>query len=322
MMTKNKDVSVIVVSYNTKKLLRDCLTSVFQQQGVSYEVIVVDNGSGDGSVALLRQEFPQVDLIKNRENLGFAAANNQGLARAQGRYSLLLNSDTVLGPAHAEIGVGEDKRVLAKMVEWMDQNPEVGISTCRIQAGPDEPAKPGLKFQSVGGFFPTLKKVILWMSFVDDLPGLNRQAYHLPACLTEKIDNQAGLRLDWVTGAFFFLRHEVYGSIGGFDEDFFMYVEEVEYCYRARKAGWQVAFVPVASLTHFGGGSSTSGRNAAILGEYRSLIRLYEKHFPRWQLPLVRLSLKLGALLRLVLFGYGKRDSTIRSAYRQALGLV
>jgi hypothetical protein len=299
-----KTISVIVVSFNTRGLLRECLESVGRQEGVKREVWVVDNHSEDGSAEMVEESFPEVKLIRNPENLGFAAANNQALRKAGGEYLLLLNSDTVL-----------PKGVLATMTGWMEAHPEVGISTCRLIA-------PDGRAQRVGGFFPTLGRVILWMTFLDDLPVLRRRAYHLPPGMTENFKAPEGWRLDWVSGAFFLMRREVYEQIGGLDEDFFMYVEEVDYCLRAKKAGWQVAFVPAATITHHGGASSTAGSGTAILGEYRSLIALYEKKFPFWQLPLVRGFLKAGALLRLLLFGYAGRDSRARRIYSQAFRLA
>lgn len=296
------DLSVIIVSYNTCQILADCLKSVFSQKGVKLEVLVVDNASTDGTVAMLETDFPQVKPIKNSKNYGFARANNQALAKASGKFLLLLNSDTVLGPG-----------VLTTMLTWMKDRPQVGISTCQLIT-PQGP-------QSLGGFFPTPKRIFLWMSFIDDLPLLNHRAYHLPARYTADWSDPEGIQLDWVSGAFFLMRDQVFAEIGGLAEDFFMYVEEVEYCLRAKKKGWQVVYTPAARLTHLGGGSSTLGSQTAILGEYQSLIKLYELHFAPWRFWL-RFWLKIGALFRILVFGYGRNNAPARKFYTQAFKTV
>jgi GT2 family glycosyltransferase len=306
--------SVVVVSYNTKKLLKQCLESVYKYtKGISFEVIVVDNASKDGSVEVIKNlklkmknDNRKFKIILNNKNFGFAKANNQGMEIAQGKYLLLLNSDTKL-----------QENSFKKMIDWMDKNKKVGISSCQLvyQDG---------SIQRTGGYFPTLPRIFAWVFFIDDLPFIKElikpfhphepQAGWLSSQYFQKQRFQ-----DWVTGAFFLIRKKVIGQIGGLDEKFFMYVEEMEFCYRAKRAGWQIAYVPLTKIIHL---ARKSGSQAgALLGEYRGLVYFYQKHKPAWQFFLLKILLRLGALLRLFIFGIIMADREKRKIYAQALAI-
>ncbi len=283
------DLSIIIVSFNTEKLTRECIESVVKNtKGISYEFLVMDNISKDGSVKMLKslsQQFP-LTLIENKDNIGFGAANNQGMKRAVGRYLLLLNSDTFV-----------KDNTLGEMVKWMDENPKVGISSCALKNNDGS-------LQGTGGYFPNLFRVFAWMFFLEDIPYLSRliKPYHpmhpnSPFYKGEDFFKKPQER-DWLTGAFFLFRREVFNDVGYFDKDYFMYVEEIDYAYTAKEKGWQVWFLPEWSITHYGGASGTS--EFATLSEYKSLKVFYKKHYPKWQMPLLRLFLRLGALPRLL----------------------
>lgn len=299
------DLSVIIVSYNTKKLLKQCLDSVFQHtRGIDFEVFVVDNDSKDGSVEMINHQSSVIKLIANRANLGFAAANNQALRQAQGKYLLLLNSDTIL-----------KENSLKKMVDWMEENQKVGISSCQLvyQDG---------SLQRTGGYFPNLLRVFSWMFFVDDLPFIKEiiKPFHPHEPRTGWLSSQYFQKQhfqDWVTGAFFLVRKKVIDQIGLLDEKFFMYMEEVEFCYRAKQADWQVAYVPITKIIHLARRSGSRG--GALLGEYRGLIKFYQKHQPLWQLQILRIILKAGAVLRLLIFGIIMGDRDKKEIYKQSL---
>ena len=300
------DISVVIVSFNTKALLGACLKSLFAQAGrLTMEVVVIDNASTDGSIEMMTKEFPQVTLIVNRENVGFAKANNQALRQVTGRYLLLLNSDTVV----------LDQAVL-KMVNWMDAHPKTGIATCQLLN------KDG-SIQPSGGYFPTLDRVLAWMVFLDDLPFIGPKLTsfhpHPPQFLGAGSFYTKEHYQDWVTGAFLLMRRDVFSEVGLLDEAFFMYVEEMEYCYRAKKAGFAVAYVPSAHIIHYGGASSGQASKVSILGEYRGLAYFYQKHFSPLHQSLLWFLLKLGAFLRLVIFGILMARSQEREAYAQAL---
>ena len=292
-MTK---ISVIILSFNTKSLLKDCLSSLLaKNQNIKMEVIVVDNHSDDGSVQMVQKEFPQVTTIVNQENYGFSKGNNFGLKRASGDYVLLLNSDVVFV---------EDS--IEKMVDLMDREEKVGISSCKL-VGSDN------KIQPTGGFFPTIFRVFAWMLFFDDIPILNRffNSYHPHASSYGEERQQ-----DWVTGAFFLIRKQVIKDIGYLDENIFMYAEEMEYCYRAKKKGWLVKYTPMTKIVHLGGKSGTA--KGALLGEFKGIKYFFKKHLPAWQYPLLVVLLKLGSLLRAVMFAIIKPKSDLKGVYAEA----
>lgn len=287
------DLSIIIISFNTKKLTKETIESVIRNtKGISYDFIVVDNDSKDGSIEVLNRlasKFKNIKLILNRQNSGFGQANNQGMEVAEGRYLLLLNSDTLV-----------NSNVLGEMVSHFDKNPKVGIASC------------GLKFkdgaiQGTGGYFPTLGRVFFWMSFIDDLPILSRiiKPFHPMHGLSPFDKNisffEKEKEIDWVTGAFLMLKKQVYDQIGGFDKNYFMYVEEVDLCYRAKKKGWQVWYLPKWNIIHYGGASSTA--EFPLINEVKSLKIFYRLHMPKWQYPFLRLIIKFGAFLRIFVFG-------------------
>lgn len=283
------DLSVIIVSFNTKKLLIACLKSIESKtKGIKSEVIVVDNGSKDGLVEeLKRQQKNNQLVIFNKKNVGFAAANNQGIRKARGRYILLLNSDTA---------VSSD--IFKEMVFWMDQNQKAGIATCMLKNQDGS-------IQGTGGYFPTLPRVFSWMT-IQDLPFVDKFIKPFHPMRSRSFDKgtvfyETKKELDWVTGAFFLVRRQVVDEIGLLDEDYFMYVEELDYCYRAKERGWKIWYLPEWQTTHFGGASSTS--EFALLSEYKGVKLFYKKHYPTWQYSILRLLLKIGALGRMVLFG-------------------
>lgn len=310
-MSKNEiDLSIVIVSTNIEDLLRKCLRSVEKaKKGINVEVIVVDNASIDATPDMVAKEFPWVNLIRKHENHGFGENNNYGMEKARGRYVLLLNSDTEI----------IDNDIFRGMVDWMDNNPAVGLTSCAL-VNPDKKT-----FQGTGGSFPTLFKVFLWMSFLDDIPGLDNlvKPYHpmhgySPFDKNEKyfetIHDQ-----DWVTGAFFMIRKTAMESAGLFDTDFFLYVEEVELSYRIKKTGWEVRYLPQWKTLHYG--MITNGSENATVMEMQNLKLFYEKHFAKWQLPVLRLFLKLGALARIIIFGV-LSGSKVAKIYAKAFTTV
>lgn len=272
------DVSIISVSYNTKDLLLKCLESIRKYvRGVRYEVIVIDNNSSDGTAEELKNIHFQ--LIENKENRGFGAANNQGINIAKGRYILFLNPDTELR---------EDS--ISKMISWMDANPRVGISSCAL-------VNPDGSIQPTGGFFPNIGRVFMWSTLIDDIPLASNifGSYHPKASFYEK-----ERELDWVTGAFFMIRREVLREVGVFDEDFFLYVEEVELCFRAKMEGWNVTYIPKTRVLHRKGASGTT--EGMITREFQGLKIFYHKHYGVIERLLLKVFLLYGCLVRIILF--------------------
>lgn len=293
------DVSIIIVSFNTKDLLKKCLESLSEHtKGISYEVIVVDNASTDDSVQMVSKNFPEVKLINNKENVGFGKANNQGAKEAKGRYLFFFNSDAYL----------KDNAV-SKLTKFMDKDSQLGALGPLI-LNPD-----GSTQQSVG-FFPDLPQVFYWMSFLDDLPGGDfLRPYHVDH--DRFYTHQQ--KVDWITGAAMVVRKDVFEKVGGFDKNIFLYGEDLELCYRIKKAGSEVIFSPVAKIYHLGRGSHGGINIGAIIGEYKGLLYFYKKYRGHTIRQILALLLKLGAILRILIFGIVLGRNELRKAYWKAL---
>ncbi len=251
------DLSILIVNWNVRDLLRRCLSSVFAHwQTRKMEVIVVDNGSTDGSREMVRTEFPQVHLIANPDNRGFTAANNQGLSVARGRYVLLLNPDTeVVGDA------------LEVMVAFADAHPDVGV------VGP-QLLNPDGTVQSSRRRFPTLATALFESTWLQPYAPrrLLRRYYVLDRSDDEVQD------VDWVTGAALMARREAVGQVGPLDEGFFMYSEELDWCRRFREAGWRVVYLPTARVIHHEGKSSEQVLPARHIHFQTSKVRYFRKY--------------------------------------------
>jgi len=303
------DLSIVIVSLNIKELLKKCLSSVFANEGgIDYEVFVVDNASSDGTPEMVSKEFPQVKVIRNKKNIGFGPANNVAIKKAKGRYVLLLNPDTEI----------INKNTLSQMVSWMDKNPKTGISSCAL-------LNPDRTYQGSGGYFPSLFRVFSWMFFLDDLPFFDRliKPYHPMHAWSPLYKGEAYFKKlhkqDWVTGAFFLIRKEVIDKIGYFDEDYFAYVEEVDYCFRAKKEGWEVVYLPKWEIIHYG--QATTGSEFATIKELEGVKIFYKKHQPAWKMIPLRLFLKSGVILRFFLFGLLKGKESAR-VYAKAFKVI
>lgn len=225
------DLSIVIINWNTRQLLSDCLNSVMAGiRGLDAEVFVVDNASTDGSAEMVAGEFPQVRLIRNATNLGFAAANNIALREAVGRHVLLLNSDTIVHGA-----------VLPASVAWMDTHPSVGVMGPRILNADGSAQVSATAFPSLG------------MLALQTL-GLTRIArfdsYRLTAW-----DRRETRAVDVISGCAMVVRRAAMVDVGLLDESFFFFGEETDWCRRFAAAGWGVVFAPVGEITHFGGGS-------------------------------------------------------------------
>jgi N-acetylglucosaminyl-diphospho-decaprenol L-rhamnosyltransferase len=255
------DLSVVIVNWNVRDLLRRCVESVRSaQRSIGVEIIVVDNASTDGSVEMLRSGFPETVLITNPVNRGFPAANNQGIAAAQGRYVLLLNPDT-------EVLAGS----LETLVEHMDTHHDVGL------VGPQLLYADG-QVQSSRRRYPTLATLFFESTWLESLAprSLLRRFYVLDQ------PDAAVSDVDWVTGAAMLARREVIQQVGGMDERFFMYSEELDWCRRIKAAGWRVVYHPGAQVIHHVGKSSEQAVPARHVNFQRSKIRYTRKyHGPR-----------------------------------------
>jgi len=254
----NPKVSVVVVNWNTRELLEDCLASVFQSSpGLDMEVIVVDNASHDGSAEMVAAKYPDVMLLSNSDNVGFARANNQAFAVARGRYLLMLNSDCIVRHAAFEV-----------LIDYMDAHPEAGA------CGP-------MLLNADGTLQPSWAAApSVWSEaryFHDRRVGGKDYSLLCPDGLG-KIEP---FGVGWCGGACLVVRREAAEKVGVLDKGYFMYCEETDWCMRIRAAGWEVVFVPQARVVHLGGGSSRATPLATRLRMERSRLRLLWK-FGGW----------------------------------------
>jgi N-acetylglucosaminyl-diphospho-decaprenol L-rhamnosyltransferase len=267
------ELSFIIVSWNVRDLLRRCLQSVASQtKDLAAEIIVVDNASCDGTVETLRAEFPDVRVIANTGNAGFTRANNLALAIAQGLYLFLLNPDTELQPG-----------ALNALVTYMNAHPRVGIIGPRLFYGDGTPQSSRRRFPTLATAFLESTKLQQWFPRHQILT----RYYMLD---TRDDETQA---VDWINGSAMFVRREVYDKIGGLDEGFFMYSEELDWCYRAKQAGWQIAYVPTARVTHYEGKSSEQAVAQRDIYFHTSKIRFFRKYHGAFVAQLLRAFLLL-----------------------------
>ncbi len=284
------DVSFIIVNWNTKKLLEQAIASIYKfATGITYEIIVIDNNSEDGSPAMVKKKFPKVKLIQNRENLGFAKANNQGIKKALGEFIFLFNSDAYL----IDDSIG-------KLIQRARQLPSLGAIAPLI-------LNEDRSIQQSVGYNPDLLRIILWMSFIDDLPfGDFLKPYHVDHDRFYKKEHQ----VDWLTGAALMVPKKVIAKVGSLDPNIFMYGEDVDWCLRIKLAGFNIYFSPLAKLVHIGRGSAGKVSKNAILGEYKGIIYIYKKHKSEFSLQILRLLLKIGALVRIFAFTiFGRKET-------------
>lgn len=273
--------SVIVVSAGTRDLLENCLDSLpSATEGVQAEVIVVDNASTDESVEHVQSKHPEVKLLENSTNRGFAQATNQGLAIASGEYALLLNSDTVAHPGS-----------LARLIDFLDAHPRAGAAAPRLidAEGATDPSASGLphlrmqaaSILSLKRLVPTtVVRALLARSPTQALLQRLTAGYFTPALASD-----APREVEFLSGACLLVRREVWESIGGLDENIFMYLEDADWCRRIADAGWSLWYVPFITVTHLGGKSfaaRTGGRSHHDSRERLESLRYYfQKHEPR-----------------------------------------
>ena len=256
---QNKPLSIVIVNYNVKNLLKKCLESIFKyEKDTEFEVIVVDNNSKDHSQEMLKRDFPQVQLIENKRNLGFSRACNQGIKEGQGRYILLLNPDT-------ELTSGGFK----KMIDFMDSKPEVGI------CGPKMMDQEGNLQFSCRSFPSYLTAISSSQSILNRIFPENflSQKY-----LLKEQDHSQIREVDWVSGSCLLAKTEMFEKIGLLDERFYMYVEDVDLCYRAKKSGFSVFYFPLVVVVHHIGKSTQKKKFAMLLEHHRSMYYFHMKH--------------------------------------------
>ena len=287
-------ISVIVVSWNTRELLRACLSSLaVELQDLPSEVFLIDNDSADGSAEMAAADFPQVHLIANKTNRGFAAANNQALDVVTGDFVLLLNPDTEIHPG-----------ALKTLIDFMRAHPRAAIVAPQL-------------LNTDGSIQRSCRQFPTFLGMLYELLGLSR-------CFPDKSLFRQYKMLDWQhdderqvdqpEGACLLLRKEVISQVGTLDEGFFMLFEEVDWCYRIKQAGWEIWFTPAAKVTHHYGQSIKQVKVKMILSSHRGLYRFWRKHYRgnRWYLDGLAYS-GLMALAYARIFSYKVRALTQRA---------
>jgi GT2 family glycosyltransferase len=258
MNTATVDLSIVIVTWNAKKYVRECLTSLLRQTiDCSIEIIVVDNASTDGTPDLVRDEFPQVRLIRNDRNLGFAAANNIGLRETLGDYIYLINSDVV---------VPDD--CLAAVFGYMQQNPEIGLLGPQMR-GPDG------KVRRSTMRFPTVWNSFCWAVA---LSSIFRHSKLWGGFLMQDFAHDTVRDVDVLNGWFWVVRRKAFDQVGLLDERFFMYGEDIDWSYRFHQSGWRAVFYPGASALHYGGASSANAPIRFYVEMQRANLQYWEKH--------------------------------------------
>jgi GT2 family glycosyltransferase len=292
------DVSIVIVSFNTREVLRECLQSVERESGLRVEILVVDNNSSDGSPEMIERDFPSVRLFRSEVNLGFASANNVALEVVRGRYPVLLNSDAFLRPG-----------ALSLAVRHMDENPDVGLAGARL-VGRDDSWQPSARM------FPSLLTDLFVMT---GLAGKFPKSRLFGRFDRTWADPMEACECDWVPGAFSIIRAEALKKAGLFDPEFFLYSEEVDLCRRIREAGYKIMYWPDVVVTHIGGESSRQVKSLEMsksgaqltLWRMRSTLLYYRKHHgaAAWGARMLE-----NSLYRLVVL----RNSFSRDPWRQA----
>jgi len=255
-----------IVSFNTRELLRQCLASLAAQAPAG--LLVFDNQSTDGTLEMLRSDYPQVTVLSPDHNLGYGAAANRLVAACSQDYMLLLNSDTRLRPG-----------ALGALQAYLDQHPRTAVAGPRLVNADGTLQVSCFPFPSP--LFALLRATSLG-HLAGRLPGLRQ--HYLPAWAHDQ-----ARPVPWVVGAALAIRRAAFSAVGGFDESFFMYSEEVDLCYRLRASGWRTDFAPVTDVTHLGGASASQQRAAMEEQKYASTAHFYREHYTRWQRWLLNL---------------------------------
>jgi GT2 family glycosyltransferase len=254
------DISILIINYNTRELTINALRSIYQSVTTCrFEVILVDNSSKDDSIQHIQSGYPQVLLIQNQENVGFAIANNQAIRVAQGRYVLLLNSDTLI-----------QKDTLDTMLQFMDKHPRVGAAGCKLvlQDGSlDKACKRGFPTPSASFYY-----AFGMSKLFPRVPRFNQ--YQLGY-----MDPDDAYPVDCLVGAFMFVRREAIEQVGMLDESFFMYGEDIDWCYRIKQAGWLNYYYPKTQILHLKGASSRRKPFKIVYEFHRAMWLFHRKHY-------------------------------------------
>ena len=276
------DLSIIIVSWNVRELLRDCLHSLCETAGdLRLQIIVVDGASADGSADMVAGAFPEVELVRCDENVGFPRGNNMGLARATGRYLLLLNPDTIVQPG-----------ALQTLLAYLEAHADVGLVGAQL-------LNPDGSIQHSRYRFPRLSTGFFESTWLQPYaPQRLLDHYYLRDQPSDR-----PVEADWLNGACLFTRREIAATIGGLDEAYFMYSEELDWCRRLKTAGWRIVYVPEAQIIHYVGQSSEQAVTARHINFNRAKLRYFRKYHGALAAGLLRLFLLKSYLWQILVEG-------------------
>lgn len=290
--------SIILLNYKRKELTLSCVASVFNQYQKQldkgeFEIIVVDNLSQDNSLEFLRRAFAKnkyksIYLIPNSENSGFGRGCNFGASYAKGEFLLFLNNDTQV------LDTG-----LLSMVDFLDSRPQVGVVGGRMEN------EDRTQQASAGSFYTFFNAILM-------IFGMQRfgMVYSSPKNIQ---------KTDWVSGSSLMIRRSLFEKISGFDKEIFMYMEDVDICYRVKKAGMLVYYYPNVTIIHMGQGSTN--RKFAVVNIYKGLMYFYKKHMPQWQTKVIELLLRFKAIV-LIRLGKAIHNNYLLTTYEEALKAI
>ena len=278
-----KKLSIIIVNWNTKELTLQCLDSFMNNiDNEQVDVYVVDNASKDGSAEAFKSHYPLAKVIENKENRGFAAANNQVLEQLDTEFALLLNSDTL---------VIDD--AIKQSLRYIEEKPEIGVFGCKV-------LNPDKTLQISCSMFPSIVNMLLQLTTLDkfdSIPFFGR--YHMKSW-----DRSYAREVDVISGCFFMIRKEVIDKVGAFDADFWFFGEETDLCQRISKAGWKIVFAPVGEIIHYGSVSARKLNYKRDLLLTSAIIRLHKKHKGKLSALVILMILTSFSLTRYLGYGF------------------
>ncbi len=292
-MTSNSTIAIIIVSFNVEELLRECIKSIYgETMHTRFDIWVVDNASGDNSIRMLRRNFPEVHLIANDDNVGFTRANNQAIRRCRSDYVLLLNPDTLI-----------EDGAIDRMVQFMDAHPDVGVSGCRVlnedgslqlacRRSVPSPSVAFFRLTGLSRLFPRSRVMARYnLTYLDPMQ-------------THEVDA--------VSGAFLLIRRRTIEQIGLLDESFWIYGEDIDWCVRAKRAGWKVMYHPEARILHYKGVGCSLNNRKTSYEFYRAMYLFHRKHFAADCPAVMNLLIYTGILAKAVFSSRWFLPSTFR----------
>jgi GT2 family glycosyltransferase len=293
--------SIIIITYNSEHFIGPCLDSIYKTvKNFDYEIIVVDNASQDNTVSFLQKNYPKIDLTIDSENVGFARGVNQGAQKARGEFILFLNPDMrVLNSA------------INRSLAYLERNSDIGILGCQF-------FYPNMRLQASFGNFPSLFTEFLQATYLYKFLPWGR---FIPESATSKKRFKKIHEVDWLSGGFMMARRETLKKIGFFDVNFFMYLEDIDLCFQAKKAGLKVVYFPEAQVIHHHMASTKKDPSRAIVNELKSLIYYFKKY--KKNIPILKIFIYLGLYLQLFRYKltslFNKEKKIFVDAYKKVL---